>query len=88
MRKRIKLTGFKDWDSMAFVLLFVLFCYANKLHSFNNALSIPLLIVSSLIIEDWSFDSLEKNFPPSNRYLLLSTIAFSGAAAVSSTYSK
>ncbi|TIB71034.1 UDP-galactose transporter [Wallemia mellicola] len=65
MRKRIKLTGFKDWDSMAF----------------NNALSIPLLIVSSLIIEDWSFDSLEKNFPPSNRYLLLSTIAFSGAAA-------
>ncbi|EIM22106.1 UDP-galactose transporter [Wallemia mellicola CBS 633.66] len=70
MRKRIKLTGFKDWDSMAF----------------NNALSIPLLIVSSLIIEDWSFDSLEKNFPPSNRYLLLSTIAFSGAAAVGISY--
>lgn len=50
---------------------------------YNNALSIPLLAVSSLVIEDWSLDSLDRNFPPSNRYFLLSTIAVSGAAAVS-----
>ncbi|EOR02805.1 GDP-mannose transporter [Wallemia ichthyophaga EXF-994] len=70
MRKRIKVTAFKDWDSMAY----------------NNALSVPLLVFASLVKEDWSLESLEKNFPPSNRHLLLSTIVFSGAAAVGISY--
>ncbi|KAK1922731.1 hypothetical protein DB88DRAFT_496118 [Papiliotrema laurentii] len=71
MRKRIKVTGFKDWDSMFY----------------NNLLSIPVLVVFSIIVEDWGSESLSRNFPASNRFLLLSAIAFSGAAAVFISYS-
>jgi GDP-mannose transporter len=71
MRKRIKITGFKDWDSMFY----------------NNLLSIPVLIVFSVIVEDWGTESLALNFPASNRVILLSAIAFSGAAAVGISYS-
>jgi GDP-mannose transporter len=45
MRKRIKVTGFKDWDSMFY----------------NNFLSIPVLIVFSLLAEDWSAASFARN---------------------------
>ena len=45
MRKRIKVTGFKDWDSMFY----------------NNLLSIPVLIVFSLLVEDWSAASFSRN---------------------------
>lgn len=71
MRKRIKVTGFKDWDSMFY----------------NNLLSIPVLVVASLIFEDWGAKSLALNFPAANRTILLSAIAFSGAAAVFISYS-
>ncbi|WVQ73665.1 GDP-mannose transporter 1 [Cryptococcus sp. DSM 104548] len=71
MRKRIKVTGFKDWDSMYY----------------NNLLSIPVLVVFSLVIEDWGSESLALNFPASNRVILLSAMAFSGAAAVFISYS-
>lgn len=71
MRKRIKATGFKDWDSMFY----------------NNLLSIPVLVVFSVLVEDWGTASLSANFPPANRVLLLSAIAFSGAAAVFISYS-
>ena len=66
MRKRIKVTGFKDWDSMYY----------------NNALSVPILLGASFLVEDWSAASLERNFPEDGRYLLLAAIAVSGAAAV------
>jgi GDP-mannose transporter len=71
MRKRIKVTGFKDWDSMFY----------------NNLLSIPVLAIASLIFEDWGSESLALNFPASNRTILLSAIVFSGAAAVFISYS-
>jgi hypothetical protein len=45
MRKRIKMTGFKDWDSMFY----------------NNFLSIPVLLVFSILLEDWSMPSLIRN---------------------------
>jgi len=70
MRKRIKLTGFSDWDSMFY----------------NNLLSIPLLVVFSLFFEDWSSASLSLNFPSDTRRFLLSAIMFSGAAAVGISY--
>jgi len=70
MRKRIKVTGFKDWDSMFY----------------NNLLSIPVLAVFSIIVEDWGSDNLQKNFPPETRNFLLFAIAFSGAAAVFISY--
>ncbi|CEQ38634.1 SPOSA6832_00082, partial [Sporobolomyces salmonicolor] len=66
MRKRIKVTNFKDWDSMFY----------------NNLLSIPVLIIFSVLLEDWSMASLRLNFPEETRTTLLSLMAFSGAAAV------
>lgn len=45
MRKRIKTTGFKDWDTMFY----------------NNMLSIPVLVIFSFIAEDWSKANLEIN---------------------------
>ena len=45
MRKRIKLTGFKDWDSMFY----------------NNLLCIPILVVASVLLEDWGSENLNLN---------------------------
>jgi GDP-mannose transporter len=45
MRKRIKATGFSDWASMFY----------------NNLLSIPVLAVFSLLIEDWGSENLTRN---------------------------
>lgn len=70
MRKRIKVTGFSDWDSMFY----------------NNLLCIPILAVCSFTVEDWSSASLAVNFPGETRSFLLMAIAFSGAAAVGISY--
>ncbi|KAG1859422.1 hypothetical protein C8R48DRAFT_577870, partial [Suillus tomentosus] len=70
MRKRIKVTGFSDWDSMFY----------------NNLLSIPVLVVFSIVVEDWGSENLVRNFPLETRNVLLSAIAFSGAAAVGISY--
>nr|A8N9T6.2 RecName: Full=GDP-mannose transporter; Short=GMT [Coprinopsis cinerea okayama7\ len=70
MRKRIKSTGFSDWDTMFY----------------NNLLSIPVLAVFSLIAEDWGRENLNRNFPAETRNFLLFAIAFSGAAAVGISY--
>lgn len=45
MRKRIKSTGFSDWDTMFY----------------NNLLSIPVLAVFSIIAEDWGVENLNRN---------------------------
>ncbi|KAI0741450.1 UDP-galactose transporter [Daedaleopsis nitida] len=70
MRKRIKGTGFSDWDTMFY----------------NNLLSIPVLAVASIVAENWGYDNLSRNFPPETRNFLLFAIAFSGAAAVGISY--
>ncbi|GAA5960802.1 hypothetical protein JCM10213_005778, partial [Rhodosporidiobolus nylandii] len=70
MRKRIKVTNFKDWDSMFY----------------NNLLSIPVLVFFSIIFENWSAENLARNFPEETRTSLLSLMAFSGAAAVFISY--
>jgi len=70
MRKRIKVTGFSDWETMFY----------------NNLLSIPVLAVFSLLAEDWSSDNLALNFPAETRSILLFAMAFSGAAAVGISY--
>ncbi|KAE9400346.1 UDP-galactose transporter [Gymnopus androsaceus JB14] len=70
MRKRIKATGFSDWDSMFYA----------------NLLSIPVLALFSIVAEDWGTENLNRNFPPETRSFLLMAIAFSGAAAVGISY--
>lgn len=70
MRKRIKLTNFKDFDTVYY----------------NNLLSIPLLIVPSIIFEDWSAESLAKNFPADIRQQMIIAMIFSGASAFAMSY--
>ena len=45
MRKRIKVTGFSDWDTMFY----------------NNLLSIPVLAVASIVAENWGYENLSLN---------------------------
>ncbi|KAL8807241.1 MAG: hypothetical protein Q9223_004493 [Gallowayella weberi] len=70
MRKRIKLTNFKDFDTMFY----------------NNVLSIPILLVSSLLLENWSSANLEINFPPLQRNRIVLAMIFSGLSSVFISY--
>jgi len=70
MRKRIKLTGFKDFDTMFY----------------NNLLSIPVILLCSLFLEDWSQANIDRNFPPSLRSNLMVAITFSGLSSVFISY--
>ncbi|WFD44399.1 GDP-mannose transporter into the lumen of the Golgi [Malassezia psittaci] len=70
MRKRIKLTGFKDWDTMFY----------------NNLLSIPVLIIMSFAVENWSTETLQRNFPEGRRYGLMMAIFLSGTGGVFISY--
>lgn len=70
MRKRIKLTGFKDWDTMFF----------------NNLLSIPVLLVMSLLVENWSKETFEHNFPAKRRTSLIMAVLLSGTGGVFISY--
>lgn len=70
MRKRIKLTNFKDFDTMYY----------------NNLLSIPILLVSSLLFEDWSPANIENNFPANNRSATIFAMIFSGLSSVGISY--
>ncbi|KZT59063.1 UDP-galactose transporter [Calocera cornea HHB12733] len=70
MRKRIKVTGFKDWDSMFY----------------NNLLSVPVLVIFSLLVESWNSENLNRNFPPETRNFLLFAIMVSGGVAVLISY--
>ncbi|OZJ03265.1 hypothetical protein BZG36_04905 [Bifiguratus adelaidae] len=70
MRKRIKLTNFKDFDTVFY----------------NNLLSIPLLIVLTILFEDWSASNLQRNFPESYRTSLIVAMIFSGASAFGISY--
>lgn len=70
MRKRIKLTGFKDWDTMFY----------------NNLLSIPVLLFMSLLVENWSVETFEHNFPREKRSTLVFAILLSGTGGVFISY--
>ncbi|WFD27149.1 GDP-mannose transporter into the lumen of the Golgi [Malassezia nana] len=70
MRKRIKLTGFKDWDTMFF----------------NNLLSIPVLLGMSLLVENWSKETFENNFPAERRMSLIIAVLLSGTGGVFISY--
>ncbi|KAJ5179611.1 hypothetical protein N7492_002821 [Penicillium capsulatum] len=70
MRKRIKLTNFKDFDTMFY----------------NNLLSIPVLIVFTLLVEDWSAANLARNFPEVNRNGIFIAMVLSGLSSVFISY--
>ena len=70
MRKRIKLTNFKDFDTMYY----------------NNLLSIPILIACSLFVESWTPENLARNFPASHRNSIITAMVFSGLSSVFISY--
>ncbi|KAI9796823.1 MAG: GDP-mannose transporter into the lumen of the Golgi [Piccolia ochrophora] len=70
MRKRIKLTNFKDFDTMFY----------------NNLLSIPILLICSVVVENWTSDNVSKNFPPAERNNLILAMIFSGLSSVFISY--
>jgi GDP-mannose transporter len=70
MRKRIKLTNFKDFDTMYY----------------NNLLSIPILLVASILLEDWSTENINLNFPPDSRVSVWMAMIISGATSVGISY--
>ncbi|KAF2142842.1 uncharacterized protein K452DRAFT_269329 [Aplosporella prunicola CBS 121167] len=70
MRKRIKLTNFKDFDTMYY----------------NNLLSIPILLVASLFAEDWSSANIERNFPAASRNPIILSMVFSGLSTIFISY--
>jgi UDP-galactose transporter len=70
MRKRIKLTNFKDFDTMFY----------------NNLLTIPILLAGSFIAEDWSALNLAKNFPPTARNAIFGAMIFTGLSSIFISY--
>ncbi|KAE8148221.1 GDP-mannose transporter [Aspergillus avenaceus] len=70
MRKRIKLTNFKDFDTMFY----------------NNLLSIPVLLVLTGLMEDWSSANINRNFPPAERNGIMFAMILSGLSTVFISY--
>ncbi|KAL5121740.1 GDP-mannose transporter into the lumen of the Golgi [Pleosporales sp. CAS-2024a] len=70
MRKRIKLTNFKDYDTMYY----------------NNLLTIPILLIASILVEDWSSANITKNFPPEQRTTVITVMIVSGMSTVFISY--
>ncbi|KAK5167394.1 GDP-mannose transporter into the lumen of the Golgi [Saxophila tyrrhenica] len=70
MRKRIKLTNFKDFDTMFY----------------NNLLSLPVLLIGSLFLENWSPANLALNFPPEQRSYLIGAMIFTGLSSILISY--
>ncbi|KAF5024762.1 hypothetical protein F66182_3194 [Fusarium sp. NRRL 66182] len=70
MRKVIKKMNFKDWDTMYY----------------NNLLTIPVLVVCSLVTEDWSSANFAQNFPEESRNRICVGIIYSGLAAIFISY--
>ncbi|EGP85351.1 unnamed protein product [Zymoseptoria tritici ST99CH_1A5] len=70
MRKRIKLTNFKDFDTMYY----------------NNLLSIPVLLICSICLEDWSAANLAVNFPQDRQGWMVAAMIFTGLSSIFISY--
>ncbi|KAH7087619.1 GDP-mannose transporter [Paraphoma chrysanthemicola] len=70
MRKRIKLTNFKDFDTMYY----------------NNLLTIPVLLIASVLFEDWSGPNVAKNFPAEQRNTVITVMIITGLSSVFISY--
>ena len=53
---------------------------------YNNLLSIPILLICSVLLEDWSSVNIAKNFPPAMRNNLILAMIFSGLSSVFISY--
>lgn len=66
MKRQIKKTNFKDFDSeFQFPTTPASVLTPSPLAMFyNNLLSIPILLLCSILFEDWSPSNITRNFPP------------------------
>lgn len=53
---------------------------------YNNLLTIPVLLVASLFLEDWSSANIQKNFPLEQRNKVIITMIISGMSTVFISY--
>lgn len=53
---------------------------------YNNLLTIPVLVVCSLLAEDWSGANFSKNFPEATRNRMIIGMVYSGLAAIFISY--
>ncbi|KAK6829742.1 UDP-galactose transporter [Apiospora arundinis] len=53
---------------------------------YNNLLSIPILLVCSALLEDWSAPNLQRNFPAVGRQQLAAGMVYSGLVAILISY--
>lgn len=53
---------------------------------YNNVLSIPILLICSVFLENWSSDNVNKNFPVESRNNLVLAMIFSGLSSVFISY--
>ena len=53
---------------------------------YNNVLSIPILLLASVFLENWSSDNVSKNFPIEQRNNLIAAMIFSGLSSVFISY--
>lgn len=54
---------------------------------YNNLLSLPIMIICSLVTEDWSSANVAKNFPAESRHNLIIGMLYSGLGAIFISYS-
>lgn len=53
---------------------------------YNNLLTIPVLIICSLVVEDWSSPNIAKNFPVASRTNLMLAMTYSGLGTIFISY--
>lgn len=53
---------------------------------YNNLLTIPVLLIASLGVEDWSSVNMAKNFPAASRNAIISAMIFTGMASIFISY--
>jgi GDP-mannose transporter len=53
---------------------------------YNNLLTIPILLVCTLLFEDWSQENIQKSFPIESRNSQFIAMAYSGLATIFISY--
>jgi GDP-mannose transporter len=53
---------------------------------YNNLLTIPILLLSSLVVEDWSSINIAKNFPIDARNAIIGAMIFTGLSSIFISY--
>lgn len=71
LKNRMKITAFKDFDSVFY----------------NNLLTLPLFIAFALLFDDLSIKNLHQNFPAGSILTILTLFIFSGLSSIFISYS-